>query len=253
MIALLSLAQWSNVRQRYLTASFRGVGRIAKFLKGTSKFSKGKIMNAVATILVIAVLLTSSAKVASAEDLPDARPGLWEISNYKEDGTKLQTSTRCIDAASGARLREFVNRPESKKACPKNETRKKGDGYESYSECKIMGSTTITNAYTSGDFNSAYTTTITTTMNPPLMGTAKRVSRSESKWLGECPANMKPGDVSVAGRAPENGIDSTLHVQKIHDQLRKSDSSFDKLVKQFEQGTIPAPQGEGVRIRAKPE
>jgi len=85
------------------------------------------------------------------------------------------------------------------------------------------------------------------------------LSRAES-LLEEAFSSRAPGvlakptfESSGAGRPPVNGIDSALHAQKIHDQLRKSDPSFDKLVKQFEQRTIPAPQGGGVRIRAKPE
>jgi hypothetical protein len=189
-----------------------------------------------------------------AEDLPEPRPGLWQMTNFKEDGTKLQTSTRCIDAASEARVREFANRPETKEACPKNTTEKKGDVYESYSECNIMGSKTITISRTTGDFNSEYTTTIETTMEPPMRGMAKRVSRSESKWLGECPPNMKPGDVSVDGRAPVNGIDSALKAQKIHDDLMKKDPNFARMVNEAKQGKIPqSDSGGGVRIHARPK
>ena len=190
-------------------------------------------------IIGSALLLSLSLQTTFADEVPDIRPGLWQMTNFKEDGTKLQTSTRCVDAASEARARALAETPESKKACPVNRTEKKGDGFEVYSECNIMGSKYISVSLTSGDFNSAYTTINTTTSESPSGKPSKRVFKSESKWLGECPPNMKPGDISVDGRPPVNGVDQALKAKKLHDQLMKSDPNFAKLVNKMNASKQP--------------
>jgi hypothetical protein len=68
------------------------------------------------------------------------------------------------------------------------------------------------------------------------MGVARSYGRTEMKWLGECPSTMRPGDVSVDGRSPVNGVDSALRGRKIHDDLRKRDPDFDKMVRELSEG-----------------
>lgn len=184
--------------------------------------------------------------------MPDARPGLWQNTNFDEHGRKLQSSTSCVSAESEARLREFAQDARSKQSCPRNETTKTASGYKTYSECNIMGSKAISTSTIVGDLRSAYTITTVTTMRPPVMGTARSSGRVEMKWLGECPATMKPGDVSVDGRAPVNGVDSALRGRKIYDEVRERNPDFDRMVRDLsEDKGLPSQVSGGVWVGAE--
>jgi hypothetical protein len=182
------------------------------------------------------LLLLSIPIRAEADAVPNSRPGLWQSTNFDANGNKLQTSTSCVSAESEARLRKFSRDASARQSCPKSETTKTDKGYKTYTECAMMGSKSISTATIVGDFQSAYTITTVTTMRPPVMGVARSYGRTEMKWLGECPSTMRPGDVSVDGRSPVNGVDSALRGRKIHDDLRKRDPDFDKMVRELSEG-----------------
>jgi hypothetical protein len=46
-----------------------------------------------------------------------------------------------------------------------------------------------------GDFDSSYTGEVVTTFTPPMFGNGRNTISISAKWLGACPADMKPGDI----------------------------------------------------------
>ena len=59
--------------------------------------------------------------------------------------------------------------------------------------------TMSTKGSVTGDFSSSYKTVMTSKMtgaNVPSMMQTERTSTAEAKYLGACPADMKPGTVS---------------------------------------------------------
>jgi hypothetical protein len=141
--------------------------------------------------------------VAAAQ--PMRKDGLWEMTMRMSAPVPSTVTTRqCTDSShekGGAAFRN--NGPQAAgvdcKAGPVGPV--PGGGWTYSSTCTMRGMTMATTGMARGDFKTGYHMESTTRMTPapmPQMAETKMVM--DAKWLGPCPADMKPGDVVMNGR-----------------------------------------------------
>jgi len=155
--------------------------------------------------LVAIVAAASSSSVASAEDLPTRKPGLWETSMSKksDEGAGPVTPVRqCVDAETDKIALLGAN----KGMCDTAWKRVAGDRIETETKCKMGPIVVEGKGVITGDFNANIhmeTTTTTTALsegaaaNTPKLNipSTTQTMLIETKWLGPCEAGQKPGDV----------------------------------------------------------
>jgi hypothetical protein len=153
-------------------------------------------------LAVIALALLMAAASTAAE-LPTRKAGLWEIKTTSDDGSAPpQVMQQCIDAATDKQMNQQFG-ASAGVICSKNDIKKSGSTIVADATCNFAGATTTTHAVYTGDFNSAYTAKVTTTIEggaaktmPGLAG--PKNSTMEAKWLGVCKPGQKPGDIVTA-------------------------------------------------------
>ncbi len=129
--------------------------------------------------------------LASALDLPQQKPGLWEMRmqghSDGEDGGRSGTSRHCMDARTLAEAKRTSD-DFSKKNCSKSETRREGDKWISDMVCKVGASTMIGHNVTEMSGDTAYHTENTTRFEPAVAGRSQSTAVIDGKWLGACSA-----------------------------------------------------------------
>jgi len=116
------------------------------------------------------------------------------------DGSDRTFTTKmCLDAAADSLApiagRRFGHAPNCTQASASTP-----GGFTFDSTCKRGERTITTHAVATGDFNSAYKVEVSTRVEPAREGRpGERQMTLTSKWLGACPPDMKPGDVSTSG------------------------------------------------------
>ena len=152
-------------------------------------------------LLGSAACLVVTAGVASADDLPVRKPGLWEM-KLVTSGSPVpeMTMQHCTDETVDKEMSNNVS-PMAKQICAKQEIKKTATGYVSDSECSVAGVNTTSHAEITGDFNSAYTVKTTSHAKGGVAGAAGRDSTTtlQAKWLGACKPDQKPGDIVMPG------------------------------------------------------
>ncbi len=145
--------------------------------------------------LVTLIALASLASVAAAGDVPRRKPGLWEITSHSASSASSEITRRiCLDQATEDLLTQR-GVASSHEACSKVEMHAAGNQFTAKAVCN-MGSVKMTSEATTtflGD--SATTTKVHTRFDPPVAGRSQSDSEENGKWLGACPADMKPGDM----------------------------------------------------------
>jgi len=145
-----------------------------------------------------ALTLTVCATAVFADDFPARKPGLWVLT--LQAGGKVSTTMKmCIDPDTDPLLRKFGSALRSA-TCAKNDVKVNGDTAISDSECKI-GSTTVTTEAVTKFTGDTYHTDVKSHFDPALLGKTDTTASQDGKWTGDCPADMKPGDLILA-----NGI-----------------------------------------------
>jgi hypothetical protein len=146
---------------------------------------------------------------AVALDLPARKAGLWELKMTGESAQMPpQVMQQCIDAATDKTMNEKFSGAQG--MCSKQELRKSGNTIVAEASCKSGDMATTTQSVFDGDFDSAYTVKIATTIEggaarPSLSG--KTNMTIEAKWLGPCKAGQKPGDIEMPNGMKMNILD----------------------------------------------
>lgn len=141
------------------------------------------------------IALAGLVGVAAAADVPHRKPGLWEMTLHSSTAKASEISRRvCLDRES----EDLLNRQgvESVQAtCSKVEIHSSGNQLSAKAVCN-MGSVKMTSeATTTFVSDTASTTKVHVTYDPPLAGRSQSDTQDDAKWLGACPADMKPGDM----------------------------------------------------------
>jgi len=145
---------------------------------------------------VIGALLALGSGLAAAAELPVRKAGLWEMKVLRAGSPMPEmTMQHCTDATTDRQMSTAFS-PMGKEVCSKQDVRQTTTGFVSDSVCSIGGMSMTSHAEITGDFNSAYAvkTTSHNEHGPPGMPHDTSMS-IEAKWLGECKADQKPGDI----------------------------------------------------------
>jgi hypothetical protein len=141
----------------------------------------------------------SAAATAPAASLgpPKRKPGLW-TQTVSSDGM-TQTMKLCLDEATEAKMTVWGQQA-SKDICEKNTVTPTAGGWTFVSACDMgqAGKVTTTGKAT-GDFNSKYVIKATSVTTGSSMAQTNGTHEMEmtGTWEGACPANMKPGDMTL--------------------------------------------------------
>jgi hypothetical protein len=143
--------------------------------------------------------LALTAQAASAEELPLRKAGLWEMKITKV-GSQLpeMTMQHCTDPTTDKDMANSVS-PLAKQICTKQETVKSATGFVSDSVCTVGGVSMTSHSDITGDFNSAYSVTTKVHMDKGPEQLRDTTTRIDAKWLGDCKADQKPGDIVMPG------------------------------------------------------
>ena len=141
------------------------------------------------------LLIALFAIPAAAAEMPSRKAGLWEI---KMEGANGLAMRQCVDATTDQALMARVgSRPDM--ACSKRDVQKSGDTVTVDSSCTIAGRSVNSHVVMSGNFDSAYKTTVTTSDGRTITTTVT--------WLGACAADQKPGDTIMPNGMKINILD----------------------------------------------
>ena len=140
-------------------------------------------------------LAALAASAAVAGDFPARKPGLWEMSITGVGSTARPIKAKiCLDQATADAL-IGQGTAQAKAMCSKREVHFSGNTGTADSVCKIAGSTQTSHADFVFDGDTAYHVTTRSHYDPPLRGKSESSMKSDARWVGACPADMKPGDM----------------------------------------------------------
>ena len=130
---------------------------------------------------------------------PTRKAGLWEIT--VSGSISAPTSTRqCVDAASDAAT-SLYGAQLSNSQCSESAFLRQPDGSWKFHRMCDMGSGGMVtlDGTISGDFDNQYSVdfnSTTTGAEVPQMNRNEKIT-VKGKWVGACPADMKPGDMEL--------------------------------------------------------
>ena len=106
-----------------------------------------------------------------------------------------------IDAATDKLMNERFSG--GHEVCSKQEISRSGSTIVVDSSCKFGNTASNTHAVFEGDFDSAYTVKISTTLEDGV----KRNMTLQAKWMGPCKPGQKPGDIEMPSGVKMNVLD----------------------------------------------
>jgi hypothetical protein len=151
---------------------------------------------------VLLALLLALALPAVAQDFPKLAPGLWEMD--REIDTPPPPGAPRSPAASRTTmcLDESVQRDMVAMAlgtmegqCSRHDFKRAGNRLTGDFVCTIGGSTMRSKSTMVFDADTAYSTRIDTTYDPPFMGQTKSSMSMRARKVGPCKPGQRPGDV----------------------------------------------------------
>lgn len=143
---------------------------------------------------------TEVAAAASADAPAAPKEGLWEMKTSAAGMPQAQAVKLCVGAPQPG-ANPFTPPPAAGQACSKNAVTKIADGYQIDSECTANGMTATSKGTVTGDFASAYKIEMATKMGGPNVPAAAQQEIKtviDAKYLGECPADLKPGQAQTS-------------------------------------------------------
>jgi hypothetical protein len=147
-------------------------------------------------LATLALLGAASWSVAYAQDFPPRKPGLWQIDMAIPAAPGLQQMKMCIDSGTDAEMYK-MGMSAARAACDKPSINRSGSTVTIDSACKMGETRMTTHAVTKFTGDTAYRTEADTKMDPPMPGRGQSKVTQEGKWVGPCPADMTPGDVTM--------------------------------------------------------
>ncbi|MES2602363.1 MAG: DUF3617 family protein [Pseudomonadota bacterium] len=133
--------------------------------------------------------------LAGPVEMPNRKPGLWEIKVSPGPQMPAMTMQQCTDATTDKDMAASFS-PMAKEMCAKQDMQKTATGLVIDATCTVGGTTSVSRTEINGDFNSAYTVKVST------KGDGKQpeaVTMMDAKWLGACKADQKAGDIVMPG------------------------------------------------------
>jgi hypothetical protein len=132
---------------------------------------------------------------ASADDFPARKPGEWDVTVMRGD-TPVGTVKMCLDKDTDQLLYK-IGGGLSSQLCQHSDIKVTGNVLTTQSECTIHGSKITTSSTTTFDGDTAFHLKMNSHFDPAIMGKTDVVTQQQGKWVGACPADMKPGDFTA--------------------------------------------------------
>lgn len=146
---------------------------------------------------MIAGLLAAPCLVV-AQDLPQRKAGLWEISMQMPGMPAGSTTTQqCVDAKSDAEMQRKALAGDPRQQCKPAAVKRTALGYEAQVECSSAEGKTIVTSRMSGDFASRYNIETQMRFEPPRHGQSGMQMTATAQHKGACPAGMAPGEMRM--------------------------------------------------------
>ncbi len=166
-------------------------------------------------VLFLSTLLIPS--IAAANDLPPIKAGLWSVTTTT-DGKRSETIKQCMNQEV---FGKFLTSGQKMMggACEELKIKNNGGVYSSNLRCTIMGSKMNSQAEVKGDFQTSYTATTNTTMNPPMMGMGSTSQVAKATYLGDC-GDMKPGEMVMADGRRMNALEMMDSMPNVGDMMK---------------------------------
>ena len=136
------------------------------------------------------------------------RPGLWEITTSVPSMPKGLVSKLCMDSGLSERMVEIGMRGAGDAKCTQNNIVKSGATVDVDSVCHMSIRKITSHIRMEMISDSEYRQTIASTMEPPMGGDGKSTTTVIGKRLGDCPMDMKGGDMVVPGGMKINMYDA---------------------------------------------
>jgi len=158
--------------------------------------------------IVLASLASFAVAGAVADVLPHRKPGLWQMTASMQ-GSPLppMTSKYCIDAATESALIS-AGQNAANKMCSTSSVHMMGSTGTIDATCKFGDMTTTSHTVITFVSDSAYHSETRSHMSPaPKYIKGDHVTTNDAKWMGPCPAGMKPGDI-VMGNGMRMHLDA---------------------------------------------
>jgi len=144
--------------------------------------------------LILAAMLLNASALASGDEMPTQKPGLWQITM---SGEKMPGGSRsykmCQDAASVAAAKASADE-HLKNDCSKNSLRKEGATWIADNECTFSGTRVVSHSEMTAHGDDAFHTQIQSTYG----GGKAQVTTIDHKYLGACEVGQKVG-VPIVG------------------------------------------------------
>ncbi len=155
------------------------------------------LVRAHALLLPVVMAALLPLQPAAAAELPTRKPGLWEMILFRE-GTAvgLPAMQQCTDGEIDKEMTTMVGNIQEQ--CSKKDIQKVGDTYVIDSVCSFGGMTSTAHTEITGDFNSAYTVKVKTSVEGGRMPGASTLT-IQAKWMSACRSDQRPGDIIMPG------------------------------------------------------
>lgn len=128
-----------------------------------------------------------------SDDLPNRKPGLWEIKGHMEGMPDMGAVQECVDKDTDNILQQ--EQKEKGMECKPPVVKKAGDKITIHTECTLDEDLVVSNDYTlQGSLDSAYQGTVVSQMKSSA-NTGKTTFTFHARWMGPCKPGQKPGDV----------------------------------------------------------
>jgi hypothetical protein len=150
--------------------------------------------------VALASLLFLSA-MAQAADPPARKEGLWQRHNVQTENpgnkqdeyTQMTCRNHEFDQYEQALVKELMSRT----TCTVTES-EKGNAYQSNQVCHVAGTTIDRKETTTYLGDAAIHFESHATLTPAMAGVTERTLVADEKYLGACPAQLQPGDMTSA-------------------------------------------------------
>lgn len=127
------------------------------------------------------------------------KPGLWVLTQSLPQMGGSSKQKICVSADQGATLaltgQDFLGKAEmARLECSVHTVRKSDTGADIDTVCAVNDTTLTSTVHVDIIGHEAYHQTAETRYSPGFAGHGDLVTITDGKWLGDCPANMNPGD-----------------------------------------------------------
>ena len=130
----------------------------------------------------------------AAESPVALRAGLWQVTYARPEMGYTSVQQVCIDGSQGQTLAERNDALEPM-ACSRHDVSANGAATHIERVCEHNDTTVTSHIDVTVDGDGAFHQTMETLYDPAFAGHADTHTSADGKWLAECPAGMKPGDV----------------------------------------------------------